>query len=253
MVNTKNQKINPELSLLVDIGNTNCKVVFYRNGLIGKMLRSPRRDAVPFILSVIGKVKEKINVIVVSNVRTSNAPVKRALKSKCRKLVLLDYRTKLPLDLGYSFDARELGADRIASALAVAVMFKGQDCIKFDFGTALTVDFIDKKGRYLGGNISIGCRSRFRALNKFTGLLPFITPDPVFPPIGVTTTGAMSAGVVFGLIFEVEGYINRYPRHTIIFTGGDAFYFAGKMKNTIFAMQNMVLLGLAHIADYYAN
>ena len=245
--------MNSVLNLLVDIGNTNCKIVFYKDGQMGEMLRSSRRDAVSFILSTINKVKEKIDVIVVSNVRISNDPVKQALKSKCRRLVLLDYRTKLPVDLGYNFDARELGADRIASALAVAVMFKGKDCIKFDFGTALTVDFIDKEGHYLGGNISIGCRSRFRALNKFTGLLPYIAPDPVFPPIGVTTTGAMTAGVVFGLIFEVEGYIRRYPKHTIIFTGGDAFYFAGKMKNTIFAMQNKVLLGLAHIADYYAN
>src|SRR5574344_2758104 len=253
MVDNARKKITSDLNLLVDIGNTNCKVVFYKDGRIGDMRRSPRRDALTFILSVISKVKSKINVIVVSNVRSSNVPIKRALKSKCRKLVILDYRTKLPIDLGYSFDAKELGADRIASALAVAIMFKGRDCIKFDFGTALTVDFIDKTGRYLGGNISIGCRSRFRALNKFTGLLPFITPDPVFPPIGVTTTGAMSAGVVFGLIFEVEGYINRYPRHTIIFTGGDAFYFSCKMKNTIFAMQNMFLLGLAHIAEYYAN
>src|SRR5574344_105524 len=253
MVDNARKKITSDLNLLVDIGNTNCKVVFYKDGRIGDMRRSPRRDALTFILSVISKVKSKINVIVVSNVRSSNVPIKRALKSKCRKLVILDYRTKRPIDLGYSCDAKELGADRIAAALAVAIMFKGRDCIKFDFGTALTVDFIDKTGRYLGGNISIGCRSRFRALNKFTGLLPFISPDPVFPPIGVTTTGAMTAGVVFGLIFEVEGYINRYPGHTIIFTGGDAFYFAGKMKNTIFAMQNMVLLGLAHIADYYAN
>jgi predicted nucleic acid-binding Zn ribbon protein len=42
----------------------------------------------------------------------------------------LDYRTKLPIDLGYSFDAKELGADRIASALAVAIMFKGTGLYK---------------------------------------------------------------------------------------------------------------------------
>lgn len=164
---------------------------------------------------------------------------------------MLDYKTELPVNLDYGFDATELGADRIAAAVAVACMFKGQDCIKFDFGTAMTIDFIDRNGRYLGGNISLGMRSRFRALNEFTGLLPFITPDEEFPPVGVTTTGAMSAGVVFGLMFEVEGYIKRFPQHTIIFTGGDAFYFAHKIKNTVFATQDMVLQGLAFIADYY--
>lgn len=194
-----------------------------------------------------------MDTIVVSNVRTANEPVREALTPLCRQLVVLDYKTPLPVDLGYCFDATELGADRIASALAVACMFKGKDCIKFDFGTALTVDFIDRKGRYLGGNISLGMRSRFRALNEFTGLLPYIEPDAEYPPIGVTTTGAMSAGVVFGLLYEVEGYIKRYPKHTIIFSGGDAFYLAHQIKNTVFATQDMVLQGLALIADYYIN
>lgn len=240
-----------ETNLLIDIGNTNAKVVFYYGGTMGRLRRSAVRDAVSFIKEVISSTQYTINIMVVSNVRTANEPIRAALEGLCKKLIILDYKTSLPIDLCYGFDATELGADRIAAALAVASMFKGQDCIKFDFGTALTVDFIDKKGHYLGGNISLGMRSRFRALNEFTGLLPYIEPDEEFPPMGVTTTGAMSAGVVFGLIFEVEGYIKRYPHHTIIFTGGDSFYFAHKIKNTVFATQDMVLQGLALIADYY--
>ena len=234
-----------ETNLLVDIGNTNAKVVFYYNGTMGKLHRSSERDAVKFVKSVIESGDFQIDTMVVSNVRTANAPVEEALKPLCRRLIMLDYKTELPVNLDYGFDATELGADRIAAAVAVACMFKGQDCIKFDFGTAMTIDFIDRNGRYLGGNISLG------ALNECTGLLPFITPDEEFPPVGVTTTGAMSAGVVFGLMFEVEGYIKRFPQHTIIFTGGDAFYFAHKIKNTVFATQDMVLQGLAFIADYY--
>ena len=240
-----------ETNLLVDIGNTNAKVVFYYNGTMGKLHRSSERDAVKFVKSVIESGDYQIDTMVVSNVRTANAPVEQALKPLCRRLIMLDHKTELPVNLDYGFDATDLGADRIAAAGAVACMFKGQDCIKFDFGTAMTIDFIDRNGRYLGGNISLGMRSRFRALNEFTGLLPFITPDEEFPPVGVTTTGAMSAGVVFGLMFEVEGYIKRFPQHTIIFTGGDAFYFAHKIKNTVFATQDMVLQGLAFIADYY--
>ena len=63
----------------------------------------------------------------------------------------------------------------------------------------------------------------------------------------------MTAGVVFGLIFEVEGYINDKPNSTVIFTGGDAIYFANRLKKTIFVVPNLVLLGLAQIADYYAK
>lgn len=242
-----------QTDLLIDIGNTNAKVVFYYSGRMGKLHRSSERDPLDFIESIIKSSVAEVMTIVVSNVRTSNDPVKERLAPLCKRIIFLDYKTELPIDLQYSFDATELGADRIASALAVAAMFKGQDCIKFDFGTALTIDFIDKTGKYLGGNISLGMRSRFRALHDFTGLLPSIGVDPEFPDVGVTTTGAMSAGVVFGLIFEVEGYIKRYPNHTIILTGGDSFYFADRINNTVFATQDMVLQGLAIIADYYAE
>ena len=84
-------------------------------------------------------------------------------------------------------------------------------------------------------------------------LIPLIKDIEEFPDFGVTTTTAMTAGVVFGLMFEVEGYINKYPDYTIVFTGGDAFYFAEKMKSAIFVAPNLVLMGLAQIANYYAK
>lgn len=238
-------------ALLADIGNTNTKVVFYSDGTTGKILRSSALDALGFIKRVLKEEDEVVDLIVVSNVRCKNAPVKKALEPLCKKLVVLDNKTPLPVDLKYGFDATELGADRIASALAVACMFPSKECIKFEFGTALTVDFMDKEGRYLGGNISLGMRSRFKALKDYTGLLPYITPDAQFPPIGVTTTGAMSAGVVYGLLFEVEGYIKRYPNHQIIFSGGDAAYMAKRIAEKVYVVQEMVLKGLAFIADYY--
>ena len=192
-------------------------------------------------------------MIVFSNVREENPELVKALEGYCRRLVLLDYETELPVDLNYQFPAKGLGADRIAGALAVAMLFPGKNCIKFDFGTALTVDFINEKGTLMGGNISLGLTSRFRALNTFTKRLPLIKPVDNFPKIGVDTGTAMTAGVVLGLIFEVEGYIKENPESTIVFTGGDAFYFAEKMKSAIFVAPNLVLMGLAQIADYYAH
>ena len=166
---------------------------------------------------------------------------------------MLNTSVELPIDLKYSFPPIGLGADRLAGALAVAMLFPGKDIIKFDFGTALTVDFINKDCVYEGGNISLGMQSRFRALNAFTKRLPLITPDAEFELVGVNTTGAMTAGVVLGLKFEVEGYMNLFKDRIIVFTGGDSFYFAQKIKGPIFVVKNLVLLGLAQIADYYAE
>lgn len=237
---------------LIDLGNTNCKVAFERNGVLTEVKRSSfGEDVSSFILSSLGK--ERPEVILFSNVREEKPSLERELKSRCNKLIVLDHNTELPVDLNYRFPAEGLGADRIAGALATAMMFPGRDCIKFDFGTALTVDFIDKKGTFLGGNISLGLTSRFRALNILTKRLPFIKPERNFPDMGVDTEGAMTAGVVFGLIFEVEGYIRKYPEHLVLFTGGDSFYFAERMKSAIFVVPNLVLNGLAKIAGYYAN
>lgn len=239
------------MNLLIDIGNSNCKAAFEEGGRMGEMFRSPRRDVLNFLLEVLGG--RRMDVIVLSNVREEDPEMERCLAERCRRLVVLDDRTELPVRLKYDFPSRGLGADRIAGALAAAMLFPGKDCLKFDFGTALTVDFIDRDGTFRGGNISLGMQSRFRALNAFTGRLPLIGPDPEFGEIGVNTTGAMTAGVVLGLKFEVEGYLQQNPCRTAVFTGGDAFYFAKKLKNPIFVVQNLVLIGLAQIADYYAR
>ncbi len=240
------------MNFLIDLGNSNCKVAFEQDGALKEIFKSgDNKDINSFVLE---QIRDKVvDVIVFSNVREDNPELNEELAKRCNRLVVLDYQTELPVDLNYQFPAVGLGADRIAGALAVAMMHKGKDCIKFDFGTALTVDFIDKEGTFLGGNISLGLTTRFRALNAFTKRLPLIKPIENIPEYGVDTGGALTAGVVFGLMFEVEGYINRYPNHTIVFTGGDGFYFAEKMKNAIFVAPNLVLMGLAYIADYYAK
>ena len=80
-----------------------------------------------------------------------------------------------------------------------------------------------------------------------------VVPGEEVCSFGTNTAQALEAGVVLGMKFEVEGYINKYPGHTIIFTGGDSFYFAEKLKSPIFVVPNLVLVGLALIADYYVQ
>ena len=54
-------------------------------------------------------------------------------------------------------------------------------------------------------------------------------------------------------MFEIEGYNRLRPENIVIFTGGDANYFAKKMKNSIFVVSNLVLMGLALITDEYVE
>lgn len=241
----------PVTNLLIDIGNSNCKVAFCNKGELGEIFKSSAADPSDFILTVIGS--NPMNIIVLSTVREEDPHMQEILRAKCRKLVVLSPSTKLPIDLKFGFPATTLGSDRLAGALAVAMLFPGQDCIKFDFGTALTVDFISGEGTFLGGNISLGMTSRFRALNAFTKRLPKVVPGENVNCFGTNTTEALEAGVVLGMKFEVEGYIEKYTGYKVIFTGGDSFYFAEKLKSPIFVVPNLVLSGLALIAEYYAE
>jgi type III pantothenate kinase len=47
--------------------------------------------------------------------------------------------------------------------------------------------------------------------------------------------------------------LSLFPEKVAVFTGGDALYFAKRMKNSIFVVCNLVLMGLALIADNYAE
>lgn len=238
-------------NLLIDIGNSNCKIAFEQEGELRGILKSSQADLLSFILEVIGG--QHFDVIVLSTVREDDPQMQEALSKKCGRLVVVESGMKLPVDMEFGFPAKGLGADRLAAALAVAMLFPGKDCIKFDFGTALTVDFINKGKIFSGGNISLGMQSRFRALNTFTKRLPMVKPEGEIKDYGTDTVGAMTSGVVLGMIFEVEGYLRKYPDHTAVFTGGDSFYFAEKLKSSIFVIPNLVLVGLALIADYYVQ
>ena len=94
---------------------------------------------------------------------------------------------------------------------------------------------------------------RLKALNYFTDQLPKVEFKEKSPLIGATTEEAILAGVVNGLYFEIEGYIRClsaiYPELSIFLTGGGAFYFERRLKNSIFANQNLLLVGLNRILN----
>lgn len=238
-------------NLLLDIGNTNAKAAYGNGGMFGEIFRDSHNDVCKFVHEI--TEERHFEVIVLSTVREKDVQLESFLKEKCNRLITIDPSIELPMGFGIGFPSKTLGADRLAAALAVAMMFPDKDCIKFDFGTALTVDFISGKGIFEGGNISLGMQSRFRALNEFTGRLPYIKPGGETVDYGTDTVQAMTSGVILGMIFEVEGYLKKYPGRTVVFTGGDSFYFAEKLKRPIFVIPNLVMAGLALIADYYAQ
>lgn len=237
-------------NLIIDIGNTTLKAAFAEGVELGQTHRYQGERILEFIKEL--TLIKRPYVMIVSNVRVFEDEFYKNLEKECEKLVVLNEKTKLQIENRY-LTPSTLGPDRLAAAVAAAELFPGKNSIIFDFGTALTIDFVSENREFLGGNISLGLRTRFKALNRYTQQLPLLENPDEISPVGRDTNEAIESGVVLGLIFEVEGYISRFPEHTFIFTGGDAIYFAEKLKSSIFVVYNLVLMGLARIADYHAR
>ena len=195
--------------------------------------------------------KEKPEVLTVASVYGVQPEEEEILRKECSHLIILD-RSHTEVLLRYDFP-EYLPYDRAAGLVAARFLFKDKPCTVFDFGTTLTVDFLSAEGRYLGGNISPGCRTRFKALERYSKNLPLVdTPEKVLPE-GQSLTGSVESGVILGIMFETEGYIRSKKDNIVIFTGGDAIYFAKRMKNSIFVVCNLELMGLALITDDYVK
>ena len=167
-------------NLLVEIGNTALKAVWADGMTLGKTFRYQGEKMFHFINSLVEK--EKPAVMVVSSTIDITLEVEESLAKKCGKLIILDRN--------HTFTATSnnipeyLSPDRVASVIAARFLFQGTGSVVFDFGTTLTVDAIGADGTYEGGNVSLGCRTRFKALNRYSRTLPLVDTPLETKPMG---------------------------------------------------------------------
>ena len=236
-------------NLLVEIGNTALKAAWSEGSTLGKTFRYQGEMMLDYILSITEKEKPQVLVIATQGEVTSSEET--VLRGECSHLLILD-RNHTRETLSHGFP-EYLSYDRVASAVAARKMFEGKPVTVFDFGSMLTVDFVSATGRYVGGNVSPGCRTRFKAVNRYSRSLPLVdTPENVAPE-GTTVESAVASGVISGIMFEIEGYARLRPDNIMVFTGGDAVYFAKRMKSSIFVVSSLVMMGLALITDDYVR
>lgn len=242
------------LNLIVDIGNTRAKFALMEGEkvLACRCVESFRLSEIAELLGTCPPVTRAV----VSSTRGDAAEVAEAIRTL--GLDCLEFTPHTPVPIANAYHTPEtLGRDRLAAAVGAAALFPHENLLIVDCGTALTVDLVTADGTFRGGFISPGLRMRFRALHDYTARLPLCSPSEERRPLGVTTESAITQGVMEGLHYEIEGHIARisaeFPGLRTIFTGGDAKYFVKRIKNTIFADQNLVLYGLNRILEYNAS
>ncbi len=240
------------MNLSIDLGNTYAKTGLFSEG---KLVETNWKLSYPELVSYAQSVHPQR--IVVSSVSYSEEQLKDEFSKITPNIYLLKSTTPVPLTKRYD-SPETLGADRVAAAVGAKVLYPKNNCLVIDMGTCITYDLVDAEDNFHGGIISPGVRMRFKAMNTFTKRLPLLEPDGIpngIPElIGKNTKHAMQSGVMNGLLAEINGLIEEYDKVltniNVIFCGGDATYFANRIKKPNFVVPELVLIGLNRILEY---
>lgn len=241
------------MNLLIDIGNSRTKAAVYEAGRCLATAECERPDGAWFdgLLA-----RYAVQRAILSSTRGAADEVWQLLAARVPQAVRFTPATRVPIAIDYA-TPETLGRDRVAAAVGATVLYPGRDVLIVDFGTALTIDWVTADGTFRGGTISPGLTCRFSALHDYTASLPLCEPteSEVWPPR--STREAIEQGVMQSVACEIEGRMARLRAKNddfcVIFTGGEAKYFAKRIKNTIFAEPNLVFCGLNRILEYHAT
>ncbi len=151
----------------------------------------------------------------------------------------------------------EVGADRLVNTVAAHDRYKGP-LIVVDFGTATTLDVVDRDGNYCGGVIAPGINLSLTALHMAAAKLPSVRISRTEHVIGKDTESCMQSGIYWGYIGLVEGLVGRIknefgaPMRTVA-TGGLAPLFGGATEAIEHVDPDLTLWGLRLIYRHNTN
>lgn len=139
---------------------------------------------------------------------------------------LLQPGSKTGLKIRYQ-NPLEVGADKIANAIAAVARFPGENLLIVDFGTATTLCAVSKHKEYLGGIITPGMNTSMEALQSRTARLPTVEIVRPSEVLGRSTVESIQSGLYYGSLATVralaasitaERFADQPPR--IVATGG---------------------------------
>jgi type III pantothenate kinase len=237
--------------LAVDVGNTRIKAAVFEGDILVDNFVFVRKELQKNIQNILKKYK-KIADLVVSSVGDVEKQSFLEFENDL-KVHFISREDPFPFVNCYS-TPKTLGIDRMVLAAGATIQFPNQNRLVIDAGTCVTFDFIDDNNNYLGGAITPGLRLRYESLHDYTAKLPLLTLDNPKGLIGKSTSESIHSGVVNGLVYEIDGFIDeysvRYSNFIIILTGGDTDFLAKRLKNTIFANSNFLLESLNQTFQY---
>lgn len=248
--------------LTADIGNTNITLGLYDNDIyINEFRLASDKDLsgeeYEILLNSLFKDYVIDGCVIASVVEELNIKFKRAVDNVFGiKSVFVSYDINLGITVSTD-NPREVGADRIANAVAAAKQYRGA-VIVIDFGTATSFDIINSNKEFLGGVIAPGINTQMKCLKSSTSKLPKIDVSISQNAIGHNTTDAILSGVIRGTACMVDGLVAQCEaelgeKATIVATGGYCGLIANYLKRPFdYVNPTLTLEGLRFIYNMNA-
>ena len=235
-------------TLCFDFGNTRRKVAVFNKSEINKVIVL-KDDSDETIQSLIDTYKPGKSIL--SSVIDHNPGMEQLLAAKT-SFHKLSHLTKLAFTTPVG-KPETIGADRLALAAAAVHFHPVKHNLVIGLGSCITYNFINKYHEFVGGAISPGMEMRLKSLSHFTAKLPLVEADSNVPLIGYDTNTNILTGVVLGIVYEIDGFIDEYSKKfdnfNVLLTGGDIVHLGSHLKNKIFADPDLIFKGLYAISE----
>jgi type III pantothenate kinase len=237
--------------LTIDVGNTRIKAAVFEQNKMVEIIIFTQEELIFQVENILNRF-DKIQHVAISSVGTISEEAFLTLKHRV-EIHFMTHQTKFPFNNLYATPTT-LGIDRMVLATGATLQFPNQNRLIIDLGTCINYDFIDENDNYHGGAISPGIRLRYESLHHQTEKLPLLNKKYPDNFIGNSTQESIHSGVINGVAFEIDGFIElyatQYAKFIIILTGGDSDFLAKRLKNTIFANSNFLLESLNQTFQY---
>jgi type III pantothenate kinase len=201
----KNEKM-----LAIDIGNSTISFGFFNgeNLISSKYLK---KNASPNKISKLmqsGRIYLN-NCIISSVVPHLTVKVIKSIRSVNRFSNILIIGKDIKIDIPSQYDKKKVGIDRLVNAYGALKLYQLPIVIA-DFGTAITFDYISKKGVFAGGLIVPGVETSSDGLARQAPLLPKLgNIGRTTQLLGRDTKIALQSGLLNGFGALADGLIER--------------------------------------------
>lgn len=251
--------------LCLELGNSQLYGGLYKDGQIVLRCRKSVTNGISsdelglFLTSVIrenGYNKDDITKIVYCSVVPE---LNHSLHNSCRNYFHISPMTLQPgiktgLKIKYA-NPKELGADRIATALGACSHYPGENLIIVSLSTTTTFDAITGDKEYLGGAIFTGMKIAMQSLEEKTAKLPSVEIVQPLTACGRSTTENIQAGLYYGTLGAIKEITSAITtekfgtsRPRIIATGGfSSLYKHSSLFDEI--VPDLVLQGLYTVQE----